>query len=336
MAVDGNEMKGPDEPKFIAAAVQAAPAYLDLAAGVAKAQTLIAQAAEAGARLIVFPELWLPGYPWWIWLGAPAFGMQFMPRYVENALRRDSEEMRSLCDAARRHKIHVVLGYAERAGGTLYIAQSLIGENGSVLAHRRKLKPARTERSVFGQGDGSDLAVVDTPLGRLGALSCGEHFQPLLKSAMYLQSEQIHAAAWPAFSLLRGRAYLNGPEAATMASQMYAIEGQCFVLCATTVNDRATLDIVCQTEEHRKLLTVDGLDAAGGRSNIFGPDGAPLGQYLREGEEGLVLAEIDLSALHLAKTASDTFGHWSRPDVVRLMVNRKPAPPVVELKDIQP
>ena len=105
MAVDGDQMKGSDEPKFIAAAVQAAPAYLDLAAGVAKAQMLIAQAADSGARLIVFPELWLPGYPWWIWLGAPAFGMQFMPRYVENALHRDSEEMSALCEAARRHKI---------------------------------------------------------------------------------------------------------------------------------------------------------------------------------------------------------------------------------------
>jgi aliphatic nitrilase len=321
------------EPKFVAATVQAAPAFLDLAAGVAKAQKLIAQAAESGARLIAFPELWLPGYPWWIWLGPPAFGMQFMPRYVENALRRDSDEMRALCETARRHQIHVVLGYAERAGGTLYIAQSLIGDDGNVLAHRRKLKPARTERSVFGQGDGSDLAVVSTPLGRLGALSCGEHFQPLLKSAMYAEGEQLHVAAWPAFSLLRGRAFLNGPDAATMASQIYAIEGQCFVLCATTVNDRATLDIVCKTDEQRKMLTVEGLAAAGGRSNIFGPDGAPLGAYLPEGEEGLVLAEIDLAALHFAKTAADPFGHWSRPDVVRLMVNREPAPPVAAMKD---
>jgi nitrilase len=326
-------MTEPSEPKFKAAVVQAAPAFLDLAAGVAKAQALIAQAAEGGARLIAFPELWLPGYPWWIWLGPPAFGMQFMPRYFDNALRRDSKEMRVLCEAARRHRIHVVLGYAERTGGTLYIAQSLIGEDGSVLAHRRKLKPARTERSVFGQGDGSDLAVVETPIGKLGALSCGEHFQPLLKSAMYAQSEQIHVAAWPSFSLMRGRAFLNGPEAATMASQIYAIEGQCFVLCATTVNDAATLDIVCKTEEHRRMLTVEGLAAAGGRSNIFGPDGAPLGAYLPEGEDGLVFADIDLATLHFAKTASDTFGHWSRPDVVQLLVNRQPAPPVVTMKD---
>ncbi|MGD9921467.1 MAG: carbon-nitrogen hydrolase family protein [Pseudorhodoplanes sp.] len=326
-------MSDTPEPKFITATVQAAPAFLDLAAGVAKAQRLIAEAAAAGARLIAFPELWLPGYPWWIWLGPPAFGMQFMSRYAGNALHRDSDEMRALCETARRHHIHVVLGYAERAGGTLYIAQSLIGDDGTVLAHRRKLKPARTERTVFGQGDGADLAVVDTSIGRLGALSCGEHFQPLLKAAMFAQSEQIHVAAWPAFSLMRGRAFLNGPEAATMASQIYAIEGQCFVLCATTVNDSATLDIVCKTDEQRKLLTVDGLDAAGGRSNIFGPDGAPRGTYLPEGQEGLVLAEIDLAALHLAKTASDTFGHWSRPDVVRLMFNRQPAPPVVTVKD---
>ena len=177
-------------------------------------------------------------------------------------------------------------------------------------ANGRWLWPGYGENSrvlkwVFERVTGTAKAV-DTPIGRLGSLSCGEHFQPLLKSAMYSQFEQVHVAAWPAFSLLRGRAYLNGPEAATMASQIYAIEGQCFVLCATTVNDAATLDIVCQTEEQRRMLTVEGLPAAGGRSNLFGPDGAPLAQYLPEGEEGLVFAEIDLAALHMAKTAGDT------------------------------
>ena len=326
-------MKAAPEPAFVAAAVQAAPMYLDLAAGVAKAEALIAQAAAGGARLIGFPELWLPGYPWWIWLGSPTWGMKFMSRYLSNALHRDSPEMRTLCSAARRHRIHVVLGYAERDGGSLYIAQTMIDDTGSILAHRRKLKPARVERSIFGQGAGADLGVVDCALGRLGALSCGEHFQPLLKAAMYSQQEQLHVAAWPAFSLLRGRSYLNGPDAATVASQMYAIEGQCFVLCATSVNDRATLDIVCETDEHRSLMTVAGLDAAGGRSMIFGPDGAPLADYLPEEQEGLILAEIDMSALHLAKTAGDAFGHWSRPDVVRLMFNRQPAPNVVSVED---
>lgn len=316
--------------RFRVAAVQAAPAYLDLAGTVAKTIRLIGEAAAGGAKLIAFPECWCPGYPWWIWLGNPAWGLRFMVSYFRNALRRESAEMAKICAAAREHGIIVVLGYAEVEGGTLYMAQSIIDDEGRVLAHRRKLKPARVERSVFGQGDGADLAVVDTRLGRVGALCCGEHFQPLLKCAMFAQSEQIHVAAWPAFSLLRGKAYLNGPEAATVASQMYAIEGQCFVLAPTTVNDEATLAAVCDSEEKRAMLSVPGKAAAGGRSMVFAPDGKPLAEFLPEDQEGLVMAEIDIAAIYNAKTAGDTLGHWARPDVVRLMLDLSPKPRVVE------
>ncbi len=320
----------PPANRFRVAAVQAAPAFLDLAGTVAKTVRLIGDAAAAGAKLVAFPECWCPGYPWWIWLGSPAWGLRFMVPYLRNALRRDSAEMARICAAAREHRIVVVLGYAEAEGGTLYMAQSIIGDDGRVLAHRRKLKPARIERSVFGQGDGSDLAVVDTRLGRVGALCCGEHFQPLLKCAMIAQGEQIHVAAWPAFSLLRGKAYLNGPEAATVASQMYAIEGQCFVLAPTMVNDEAVLAAVCDTDDKRAMLSVPGKAAAGGRAMIFAPDGKPMAEFLPEDQEGLVIAEIDTDALYAAKTAGDTLGHWARPDVVRLMLDRAPKPKVVE------
>jgi nitrilase len=311
------------------AAVQAAPVYLDLGATVDKAIGLIEQAAADGVRLIGFPETWIPGYPWWVWLGAPSWGLQFQKRYHENALRRDSREMAALCAAAKRNKINVVLGYAERDGGSLYMSQSILGENGRALVHRRKLKPARTERQVFGEGDGGDLAVTPTSIGRVGAMCCAEHFQPLLKFAMYAEDEQIHVAAWPGFSLMRGRAYLNGPEAASVATQMYAIEGQCFALAATTVNDEAMLSVVCDTDDKRAMLTVEGKAAAGGASMVYGPDGSPLAEYIPEDQEGLVYADIDLSNILLAKTAADPLGHFSRPDVVRLMVNRKHAPAIV-------
>ena len=139
------------------AGVQAAPAFLDLGRTVEKAIGLIEAAAKADARLIVFPEVWLPGYPWWIWLGSPAWGLQFMKRYHANAMVREGREMQALCHAARSNKIFVALGYAERGGGSLYMAQSLIDDRGRPVFHRRKLKPARTERSVFGEGDGSHL-----------------------------------------------------------------------------------------------------------------------------------------------------------------------------------
>lgn len=316
---------------FRAAAVQAAPAYLDLGATVDKTIALINKAAQQGAQLIAFPECWLPGYPWWIWLDGPAGGTRFTLPYFKNALHRDSAEMRAICDAAGAHGIHVVLGYAEIDNGSLYMSQSIIDDGGKVLAHRRKLKPARIERAVFGQGNGVDLAVVDSKIGRISALCCGEHFQPLLKSAIYAQDPQIHVSAWPAFSLLRGKAFVNGPEAAMMASRMFAIEGQCFVLAPTTVNDEATLSVVCDTEEKRAMLTVPGKAAAGGSAMLFAPDGQMLAEHVPEDTEGLVFGDINLDAIYLAKTSNDPLGHWSRPDVVRLMLNLSDAPNVVDL-----
>jgi nitrilase len=311
------------------AAVQAAPVFLDRAASVEKAIALIDQAGRAGAQLVGFPETWIPGYPWWIWLGAPAWGMQFMARFHQNALGRDGPEMAAIAAAARRNGIVVVLGYVERDAGSLYMAQSIIDADGTPLLHRRKLKPSRAERMIFGEGDGSHLAVVGTKVGRVGALCCWEHIQPLSKFALFAQHEQIHVASWPALSLYRGKAYAPGPEMSMAISQVYAAEGQCFVLAPTTVMDRATLDMVCETPEQRAMLTVPGRAQAGGSSMIFGPDGKPLAEYLPEDQEGIVTAAVDLDAILLAKVGADPIGHYSRPDVLRLMINRQAAPSVV-------
>src|SRR5713101_3676997 len=122
------------------ATVQAAPAFLDMQAGVVKAIRLIEEAAANGARLVAFPETWIPGYPWWIWLGSPAWGMQFVPRYHANSLVIDSAETRRLCEAARENNIHVVIGYSEKAGGSLYMGQAFMRSDGELIATRRKLK----------------------------------------------------------------------------------------------------------------------------------------------------------------------------------------------------
>src|SRR5882724_8208729 len=144
-------------PRYKVAVVQAAPAFLDLEAGVDKTIALIEEAALADARLIAFPETWLPGYPWWIWLGAPAWAIMkgFVGRYFDQSLTYDSPQAERLREAARRHGMHVVLGVAERDGGSLYMAQWIIGPAGETVAARRKLKPTHVERAVFGEGDGS-------------------------------------------------------------------------------------------------------------------------------------------------------------------------------------
>lgn len=304
-----------DNGPFLAAAVQAAPVYFDLAGTVEKTIDLIGQAETRGIKLLAFPETWIPGYCFWPWLGSPAWGMKFVQRYHENSISIDSDEMKAICAAVADTDMHIVLGTSERDHGTLYIGQSIIGPDG-VLAHRRKIKPTHVERTVFGEGDGSDLAVHETPLGRIGALACWEHLQPLVKYAMFSQHEQIHVAGWPGFSLYSGSAYALGPELNIAISQVYAAEGQCFVLAATAVTTPEMQGLLCETEEQRKLLPTGG-----GRSMIFGPDGEPLADYLPENEEGLVIAEIDLGKISLAKSVADPVGHYARRDVTRLLFN---------------
>jgi nitrilase len=323
-------------PKFRAAAVQAAPVFLDLDASIDKAIALIAEAAANGAKLIAFPETWLPGYPWFIWLDSPAWGMQFIQRYHDNSLVYGSPPAERLAQAAKNHSIMVVMGHSEKHGGSLYMGQWIIDADGRTVAQRRKLKPTHVERTVFGEGDGSDLAVWPTALGRVGALCCWEHLQPLSKYAMYAQNEQVHIAAWPSFSLYRGGAYALGPEVNNAASRIYAVEGQCFVLapCATVSDEM--VEMLCGDDPTKRQLLLAG----GGFTTIYAPDGQLMHEPLPEGSEGIVYADLDLGLIALAKAAADPAGHYARPDVTRLLLDRTPGDRVVmrqrELHEAEP
>ena len=312
-------------PKFRAAAIQAAPVFLDLDASVDKAVKLIAEAAAHGAELIAFPETWLPGYPWFIWLDSPAWGMQFIQRYHDNSLVYGSPQAERLAKAAKDHSIMVVMGHSEKSGGSLYMGQWIIGADGETIAQRRKLKPTHVERTVFGEGDGSDLTVWDTPLGRVGALCCWEHLQPLSKYAMYAQNEQVHVAAWPSFSLYRGGAYALGPEVNNAASRIYAVEGQCFVLAPCATVSPEMVEMLCGTDPMKRQLLLAG----GGFTCIYAPDGQLMHEPLPEGTEGIVYADLDLGMISLAKAAADPAGHYARPDVTRLLLDRTPGDRVV-------
>ncbi|WP_300058550.1 carbon-nitrogen hydrolase family protein [uncultured Roseobacter sp.] len=315
--------------QFKVAAVQAAPSFLDVEAGVARAVAFIEQAAQKGAKLVVFPETWLPGYPNHIWLGPVAWQMQFVGRYFENSIEAGSAHDQAIAQAAADNNIQVSLGLSERAGGSLYIAQWHYDATGAVIKRRRKLKPTHVERTVFGEGDGSDLAVNDTALGRIGQLSCWEHLQPLSKYAMYAQDEQIHCAAWPNLKLYEGGAYALGHQVNTAASMIYAVEGGCFVIAACALVSKEQQDILCEGDPQKEALCPVG----GGYTRIYAPDGQSIGSDLPDTEEGLVMADIDLSMIAYAKAAADPAGHYARPDVTRLMLNSAPQRPVMAFDD---
>lgn len=315
-----------------AAAVQAAPVFLDLEASIDKAAAYIEEAARGGAELVAFPETWLPGFPWFIYLGTPAEALNWFPRYHENSLAVDSPGMRRLQGIVKRVGVTVVMGFSERAAGSRYMAQAIIGPDGQLLLARRKLKPTHIERTVFGEGDGSDLIVVDAPFGRLGALNCWEHVQPLVKMAMYAQHEEIHVAAWPSLSIYRDIAYALGPEVNNAASMIYAVEGGCFVLAPCAVISQEMFDMLCDTPQKARLLNPRTGRAGGGFTVIYGPDGRSLCAPLPEDQEGILYADLDPVQITLAKATADPTGHYARGDALRLVVNRTRRTVLVETR----
>jgi len=310
------------DQSYKVAVVQASPVFMDIAATIDKGIALIEDAANSGARLIAFPECWIPGYPWWVWLSAAAHNVKYFAPYHENSLVVDSPAFNRLCSAAKANQIFVSMGASERDHGSLYMAQFLIDDQGELIKARRKLKPTFVERTVFGEGDGSDLEVSTTSIGRIGQLNCWEHLQPLTKYAMFSLHEQIHIGAWPSFSCYP-QAYSLGPELNTSVSRVYAAEGQCFVLAACGVISAEMLELLAQTPEQHELIA-----AGGGYARIFGPDGSSLAEPLDPDQEGLIVAEINLSAITVAKCFADPVGHYARPDVTQLLLNRSAAPPV--------
>ncbi|WP_082484974.1 carbon-nitrogen hydrolase family protein [Microbacterium sp. Leaf151] len=300
------------------AAVQAEPVWFDLAATTEKTVSMIEEAAAAGVELLAFPETWLPGYPIFLWSHPVPEQLASIDRYHRNSPRIDGPELARIREAAARRKVSVVLGFSERDQGSLYMSQAIISADGTILLHRRKLKPTHAERTLFGESDGSGLQVVDTPFGRMGALNCWEHIQPLVKFALYAQHEQVHVAGWPCFGIFQEHPSL-GAEACLAVTRTYAIEGSAFVLAS------------CQmiSEEGAQQFLVNGspspiIDGGGGYARIFGPDGGPLGDPLPTDQEGFIVADIDLGAIAMAKTFADPVGHYSRPDVFGFTVDRRP------------
>ena len=298
-----------DFPKFMAAAIQASPMFLDREATTDKACRLVDEAAGRGAQLIVFPETWVPTYPFW--------DMRRPDAWLElyrNAVEVPSAATEQLGEAARRASAYVVVGINERDAqtkGTLYNSILYMGPDGAVLGVHRKLMPSVTERLVWGMGDGSGLHVFDTPIGRLGGLICWEHEMTLVKYAMYARGEQVHASVWPAWTFQRDHIQFG--------TRQYAYEGKCFVVVACGVLEHASMPEGWRSSSEGHV--------ADGGSAIIGPDGNYLAGPVYEREE-ILYADIDLRLVAAAKREVDVAGHYARPDVVRLLFDQSPHPAV--------
>ncbi|PYI17054.1 aliphatic nitrilase [Aspergillus japonicus CBS 114.51] len=311
-------MRAPAASTVRVAVTQAEPVWLDLDATVAKTCTLIAEAAKNGAQLISFPECWIPGYPAWIW--SRPVDMSLSSLYIQNSLKVDSPQMATIQRCAAEHKIAVVLGFSEHIHHSLYIAQAIIDSDGKILTLRKKIKATHMERTIFGDSFGDCLnSVVDTTAaGRVGALSCWEHIQPLLKYHTYAQREQIHVAAWPPLFDADDQEeclYSMSREGTIALARTYAIESQSYVLHTTAVLSQAGID---------KMQTATGSimsTPGGGSSAIFGPDGRLLSAPIPSTEEGIIYADLDLDGpIHRTRAFVDVCGHYSRPDLLWLGV----------------
>lgn len=310
------------------AAVQAEPVWLDMEATTKKTIDLIKQAADGGADLIAFPETWIPGYPVFLWSYPVPMQVPFVARYHANSPTVDGPEVAAIRKAAKDAGIWVVLGLSERDHGSLYMSQLIIDADGEIALHRRKLKPTHAERSLFGESDGSGIKVIETPFGRLGALNCFEHIQPLTKYAMYAQNEQIHVAAWPCLGIL-GNVPALSPESLVSATQTYALEGGGFTIMTSQIMSEAGAREFSDADGGPTMVWTGG----GGFARVYGPMSQLLTEPLDPSEEGIVYADISLDDIAIAKNIVDPAGHYARPDVTRLVFNASSQHPVLSPAD---
>jgi predicted amidohydrolase len=302
-------------PPVSVASVHAAPEFLDREASIVKAAEWIDRAAEQGARLVVFPEVFVPGFPYWINLYPPIIQAGLHARYAAQSVDLQSNQLDPVRAAARRAGAVVVLGVSERDGGTLYNTQVFVDEEGEIIGRHRKLQPTFAERTIWGQGDGSTLSVWPTGIGRIGGLVCWEHTMNLARHALIGQGEQIHAGSWPALSTLVGFREVFDPQVEAM-SRNHAITGQCFVIVSQSPVTQQMLDVM-----EEALGPQDFLTTGGGWSAIIHPMTPYLAGPHTGSQEKLLVAEIDLEDIAGVKVFVDATGHYSRSEILRLTVD---------------
>jgi nitrilase len=326
-------------PAYKVAAAHAAPVFLDTFRTIDKACVLIDEAARNGAELIAFPESFVPAFPIWAALAAPIRTHEMFKALAANAIEIDGGELQRLSEAARRRGIVVSIGFTEgtkASVGCLWNSNVLIGADGTILNHHRKLVPTYFEKLIWANGDGGGLRVSETHLGRIGMLICGENTNPLARYALMAQGEQVHISSYPPVWPTRppddGRAY-DLDQAIRIRAGAHAFEAKVFNIVASAFVD----DTLRRAIEHNfgpsSLEIVERTPR--GVSMVIGPTGSPLGDSM-SADEGILYAEIDLAESVEPKQFHDVVGYYNRFDIFRLEVDRTADRPIHFIDEAAP
>ena len=315
--------------KITIAAAHLSPVYLDAGATVEKACHFIRKAAKKGVQLLAFPESFVPGFPLWPALSAPIHNHDLFKKFASNSIRIPGPEIIKLCSTARETGIIVSIGISESTDnsvGCLWNSNLIIGSDGAIINHHRKIVPTFFEKLIWANGDGHGLNVVDTEIGSVGALICGENTNPLARYALMAQGEQIHISSypptWPTHEPSDNNRY-DLAAAIRIRAGAHSFEAKAFNIVASSRIDETTSDVLrTMGEESIKIIR----DSPKGISMIIGPSGMTIAETSVDSDT-LLIENINLDDCIVPKQFHDLVGYYNRFDIFDLRINRRALEP---------